>query len=104
MTLVLDRVDGALGSPVDSIGKVRSIENLRVLGIVLLASVAEKLSVLVLRPGGEFVVGETEGILSGIVLFDIGVLKSELLETEVELFLGAEREAILSNVSLEVRL
>lgn len=103
--LVLDGVDGTLGSPVDLSGEIGGVENLHVLdGVVLGALEAEELLVLLMGPGGELVVAELEGVLSGVDLLDLLVLDGELLKSELVLLGGAEGNTELVEMGLEVGL
>ena len=92
MSLVLDWVDGTLGSPVDGVGEVGDIEDLNVLGEVSVSwhLESEELLVLVMSPGGELVVSNGEGVsLLGVDLLDLLVLLGEELHSEGVLLLGS---------------
>jgi len=102
--LVLDGVDGTLGSPVDGVGEVGGVENLDVLGLVGLDSGTEELSVLLMGPGGELVVADGEGVLLGVLGLDELILDGELLKSELVLLGGAVGNTVLVEMGLEVRL
>jgi len=103
-SLVLDGVNGTLGSPVDGVGEVGGIELNNVLGLVVLALVAEELLVLVVSPGGHVVVADGEGVLLGVDLLDLSILDGELLKSELVLLGGTEGDAVLVEMGLEVLL
>jgi hypothetical protein len=92
LSLVLDGVDGTLGSPVDGGGKVGGIQNFVFDGLVLESLESEELLVLEVGDGGELVVSNGEWGLLGIDLCDFGVLLGELSKSEVEFLVGSEWE------------
>ena len=103
-TLVLDWVDGTLGSPVDGVRQVAGIELLEVHVLVLSDLVTEKLLVLLIGPGGELVVAENEAGLLVVVLLNLGILGGEDLHSELVLLLGGEGETLVIEVSVELGL
>jgi len=90
--LVLDWVDGTLGSPVDGVSKVGGVELNNVL-VDLIGGwglESEELFVLIMGPGGEHVVSNGEGVsLLSVDLSDLLVLLGEDLHSEVVLLLGS---------------
>lgn len=102
--LVLDGVNGTLGSPVDGIGELGVIEDDNVLGLVQLTLVAEDLLVLVVGPGGHEVVADGEGGLLSVDLLDLSILDGELLKSELVLLGGTVHDAELVEMSLELGL
>jgi len=96
--LVLDWVDGTLGSPVNGV-LVGWLELDSVVG--LSNSGTEELLVLSISPGGELVVAKLEGGLLGVDLVDGLVLGGEELESELVLLLGSVRETVLLHVGGE---
>jgi hypothetical protein len=104
LSLVLDGVNGTLGSPVDGIGELGVIEDDNVLGVVLLTLEAEELLVLLMSPGGHVVVGDGEGVLSGVDLLDLGILDGVLLKSELVLLGGTVHDTELVEMGLEASL
>lgn len=102
--LVLGSVNGTLGSPVDGIGELGVIEDDNVLGGVVVALEAEELLVLLMSPGGHVVVGDGEGVLSGVDLLDLGILDGVLLKSELVLLGGTVHDTELVEMGLEVLL
>lgn len=97
-SLVLNGVDGTLGSPVNlSLGGWLELDNVVSWG----NSGTEKLLVLSISPGGELVVTKLEGGLLGVDLVDGLVLGGEELESELVLLLGAVGETVLLHVGGE---
>jgi len=75
--LVLDWVDGTLGSPVDGGFEVGLIKDGDVLGLLLTSETEESL-VFSISPGGEHVVSNGEGVLwVGVDLSVFGIVLSE---------------------------
>jgi len=98
--LVLDWVDGSLGSPVDGGWEVDLGEDLNVgVWVFLLTSESEELLVLGISPGGEVVVSDGEGVLwDGVDLLVLGILLGEDGKSEVVLLLGSVGETELGHV------
>ena len=96
--LILDGVDGTLGSPVDlSLSGLGELDN--VLG---LSTAATKNSlVLGVGPGGELVVTKLEVSLLSVDLVDGSILGGVELISELVLLLGAVGEAEVDHVLLE---
>jgi len=91
LTLVLDGVDGTLGSPVDGVGEVVGGEGDNG-GLVngLGSLVSEESLVLILGPGGELIVSNGEGVLGvGVDLVDLSILLGVESESELVLFLSS---------------
>lgn len=103
LTLVLDGVDGSLGSPVDGSGDGGvEVSDDGVSWELLWSLVSEHSLELSIGPGGELVVSDGEGV--GWVGVDSGVL--HVLEgvdakSELVLLFGSEGESVLSHVSDE---
>ena len=98
MSLVLDWVDGSLGSPVDGGGEVGGIEDLDGGGGGL-SLVSEESLVFVLGPGGELVVSDGEGVvLVSVDLLVLGVLLVEEGESEGVLLLGSVGDTVFGEV------
>ena len=96
--LILDGVDGTLGSPVDlSLSGLGELDN--VLGLSTAAT--EKSLVLGISPGGELVVTKLEVSLLSVDLVDSGILGGEELISELVLLLGSVGEAVVDHVLLE---
>ena len=92
--MVLDWVDGTLGDPVDRILKVGGVED----GSLLIREVSwslvsEESLVLKIGPGSELVVTNSEGILGGVDLSDLGGLLGEDGSSEFVLLLGSVGES-----------
>jgi hypothetical protein len=89
--LVLDFVDGTLGSPVNTGGKVVSGEPRDHSMSVLVVRQSSEMSLsLILGHGGELVVASNEGVVwIGVNVMDIGISACKLLESEIVLFLGS---------------
>jgi len=89
LSLVLDSVDGTLGSPVDLSIKDFGVEllNLSVVHGGWLSG--EDLLVLLMGPGGEFVVTENVRVLLSVDLVNFFVLDGELLKSEFVLLIGS---------------
>jgi len=100
LSLVLDSVNSALGSPVNGVGEVGSIKHNNVLAF-LSDSTSEELLVLFMSPGGHVVVADGEGLLAGVDSVNLSVLNGELLVSEAVLLLGSVRDTVLSQVSVE---
>jgi len=95
--LVLDSVDGSLGSPVDG-GIVGLGESGDVSDLTLLTSVTHEFLVLECGPGGHEVVSNGEVGLLSVDLGDLGVLLGEEVESEVVLLFGTEVESVSGDV------
>ena len=95
--MVLDGVDGTLGSPVD-LSIVGLWEGDVVSDLTLLSSVTEELLVLEFGPGGHEVVSDGEVGLLSVDLVDLGILLGEEVESEVVLLFGSEVESVSGDV------
>ena len=96
--MVLDGVNGTLGSPV--LGGSVGLWKVDVVGLVLssLSGVSEELLVLGISPGGHEVVADGEVVLSGVDLLDLGVLLGEEAHSELELLLGSVGDSVFRHV------
>jgi len=106
LSLVLDGVNGTLGSPVDGVSKVGVVEHGDVLRGVETGwgLESEELLVLLLSPGGELVVANGEGVsLLGVDLVDLLLLLLEDSHSEVVLLLGSVGFAEGGDVLVEGR-
>ena len=99
LSLVLDGVDGTLGSPVNGVSEVVGGED-GGLGELSVGGglVSEESLVLEVGPGGEHVVLEDKGVLGGVDLLDFGVGLGEEVESEVVLLLGSVGKSPLGDV------
>lgn len=95
--MVLDWVDGALGSPVD-LSIVGLWEGDVVSDLTLLSLVTEELFVLEFGPGGHEVVSNGEVGLLSVDLVDLGILLGVEVESEVVLLFGSEVESVSGDV------
>jgi len=101
LSLVLDGVNGTLGSPVDLSRVLGVIEDDNVLGLVGLDLGTEELLVLLMGPGRHVVVANSEGGLLGVDLLDLSILDSELLKSELVLLGGTVHDTELVEMGLE---
>ena len=105
VTLVLDLVDSSLGSPVDTGGKTSLLENSWLCSVVLVDSVSKESLELIIGPGRELVVANSEGV--GLILVDLskgGILGGEQAHSVLVLLLGAIAQAEVSHVNNEALL
>jgi hypothetical protein len=90
LALVSHWIDNALGSPVNGASGVNFWENSVVLGSLFQWLVLEHFLVLIVSPGGEHVVGSSEGVVWITVdLSDGSISKLELIQSEFVLFSGS---------------
>lgn len=103
LSLVLDRGDGTHGSPVDG-GRSLDSSEAGVGNVSLGAGLgsSEESLVLLVGPGGHFVVSEGVVVLSSVVLLDLDVHGLEVGESEVVLLNGSVGKTELGNMSEEV--
>ena len=96
--MVLDGINGTLGSPV--LGVSVGLWKGDVVGLVLssLSGVSEELLVLGISPGGHEVVADGEVVLSGVDLLELGVLLGEEAHSELELLLGSVGDSVFRHV------
>jgi hypothetical protein len=98
LSLVLDGVDGSLGSPVDGGGEAGLVKELNV-SLSLLSSESEVLLELVLSHGGEHVVSNSEGVLWVRVDDNVlGILGGEDGKSELVLLGGSVGKSVLGDV------
>ena len=101
--LVLDGVDLALGSPVDGVSEVGGVQ-LGVRGAIVGSLLeAEDSGILLVAPGGELVVAELEAGLAVVNLCHGSIFGHEDLAAVLVLGLGAELEAVVSDVLIKCR-
>jgi hypothetical protein len=103
LTLVLDGVNGALGSPVNGVLEDWGIEG-GVLGWLSGSLESEELLVLEVGHGGELVVTNGEWGLLRVDLGNGGVLLGELSKSELEFLISTVWETELGDVVVELGL
>ena len=97
MSLVLDGIDGSLGSPVDGISEIGGVQDLDVVLLVELGS--EEFLVFGLGPGGHVVVSDGEGVgCVGVDHVVFGVLLVEEGKSESVLLLGSVGDSEVSEM------
>jgi hypothetical protein len=98
LSLVLDGVNGTLGSPVLGGGVGWLKGNVVSDSLAGLTGITEELLVLGSSPGGHVVVTDGEVLLSGVDLLDLGVLLGEEVHSELEFLLGSVRDSVFRHV------
>jgi len=98
LSLVLNWVDGTLGSPVDLSGVGFLEGNVVSWELTSLALVTEELLVLEVGPGGHEVVSDGEVGLLSVDLVDLGILLGVEVESEVVLLFGSEVKTVSGDV------
>ena len=101
LALILDGVDGTLGSPVNVLAKIARIKNNWLdLGATDLEGTKHLLGFF-LGLGREHVVAESEGVLLIVPLLNLVILLLKDLKSVHVLLFGAEAETLGADVSLE---